>query len=133
MLSDKDRDELIKKAKKAATNAYAPYSKYCVGAALLTDDGEIFVGCNVENASYGLTMCAERSAIFSARCAGKNRWQAIAVFAPQAPPPLPCGACRQVLSEGGNSPYVLIIANDDSIQEFSFEDLFPHSFTLTDN
>jgi cytidine deaminase len=133
MLTQKDRDELVKEAKKAATHAYAPYSKYRVGAALLTDNGEIFVGCNVENASYGLTICAERAAIFSARCAGQSQWRAIAVFAPQAPSPLPCGACRQVMSEGGNSPRVLVIANDESVQEFTFEDLFPHSFTLNDN
>ncbi len=128
MLSSSLQNRLNEQAIVAAGNSYAPYSGYPVGAALLTKSGEIFLGCNVENASYGLTICAERSAIFNARTAGHSHWSAISIYAPKPPPPLPCGACRQVLAEGGNTPLVIVVSHDNTIQQFSFDQLLPHLF-----
>lgn len=91
--------ELVVAAKSAREHAYAVYSKFAVGAALLTDGGEIFVGCNVENLSFGLTICAERSAVYSAIGAGRRKFVRIAVCADSVEPVTPCGACRQVLAE----------------------------------
>ena len=98
-----DRKRLIEAAYAAAKNAYAPYSKFRVGAALLTSKGEIFVGCNVENASYGMTNCAERTAIFSAlsQVGPKLEINAIAIVNDKNAPCAPCGACRQVIYEFG--------------------------------
>ncbi|MDR0472156.1 MAG: cytidine deaminase [Treponema sp.] len=93
-------EELFAKAALAAGNAYCPYSKFRVGAALLAEDGTVITGCNVENRSYGLGICAERAAITKAICEGKRRFIAIAIAAPDSDYPVgPCGACRQVLSE----------------------------------
>lgn len=91
--------ELIKLAKQAYKNSYAPYSKSKVGAAILCSDGKVFTGCNVENASYGLTMCAERAAIYNAIAAGQKKFTKIAIASNQKREFSPCGACRQVLSE----------------------------------
>ena len=96
----KNLDELFVEARKAADFAYAPYSKFRVGAALLADDGTVITGCNVENRSFGLTICAERSAIVKAVSLGKRSFNALAVSTPDSEIPVgPCGACRQVLSE----------------------------------
>lgn len=93
-------DELFKIAEKAAGAAYAPYSRFRVGAALLADDGRIFTGCNVENRSFGLTICAERTAVTKAVSEGCRAFSALAIAAPDSEVPVgPCGACRQVLSE----------------------------------
>jgi len=93
---------LLARAREARTHAYAPYSRFPVGAALLTEDGEVFAGCNVENASFGLTICAERVALQKAVSEGRRRFRAIAVTGPEDDVPLaPCGACRQVLYEFG--------------------------------
>ena len=125
--------ELIQRAAEASQNAHAPYSNYHVGAALLLADGTVFKGCNVENASYGLTNCAERTAIFSAVAAGKKTFKAIAVVAGSQPVPYPCGACRQVMAEflGPDAP-VYIASRDDlaDIQETTVGELLPHSFKL---
>jgi cytidine deaminase len=90
---------LLAAAAAAMRNAHAPYSKFRVGAAVRTEDGRIFAGCNVENASYGLTICAERNAVFAAVAAGAKRIAAVAITASGPQPPFPCGACRQVLAE----------------------------------
>ncbi len=93
------RDLLVQAAREAAANAYCPYSHYPVGAALLTLDGQIYTGCNVENISYGLSMCAERAAVFKAVNAGCRAFAALAVVGGDRKPAAPCGACRQVLAE----------------------------------
>jgi len=92
-------DPLIDAASKARERAYAPYSKFAVGAALLTKSGRIITGCNVENLSFGLTICAERAAVFAAIALGEKEFEAVAVVADSRTPVTPCGACRQVLAE----------------------------------
>ena len=107
-------EQLLAVARRAAVAAYCPYSKFHVGAAVLAG-GQVFPGCNVENASYGLTICAERTAIFTAVAAGHQRIDAIAVTCPDAPadaPPnarMPCGACRQVMAEFGGDELIVIV------------------------
>ena len=94
-------DSLLAQARQARENAYAPYSKFAVGAALRTKSGKVFCGCNVENLSFGLTCCAERNAVFAAVSGGEREFVAIAVVADSKQPVTPCGACRQVLAEFG--------------------------------
>jgi cytidine deaminase len=118
-------DELVAAAWQARESAYAPYSKFAVGAALLTVDGRIFSGCNVENLSYGLTQCAERTAICSAVAAGVRNFAMLAVVADTAVPISPCGACRQVMAEFG-VPRV-ILANRAERMEFTLEELLPRA------
>lgn len=106
-------DALLESAKAARTRAYAPYSKFKVGAALLTKDGRVFAGCNVENASYGLCNCAERTAFFSAIAAGCGRgdFAALAVIGDTDGPIAPCGACRQVIIELGGPELAIRLGN----------------------
>jgi cytidine deaminase len=127
MLSPEGKQQLIDAAAEARLQAYAPYSSYQVGAALLTKDGQIFVGANVENAVYPLTICAERSAVVSAVSNGQQSFEAIAVVTKDAG--TPCGSCRQVLAEFGLD-IAIIIANDQGqVQhELTTADLLPHSF-----
>jgi cytidine deaminase len=106
-INDKQMDELFALARRAAEAAYAPYSKFRVGAALLGADGRIFSGCNVENRSFGLTICAERNAVFQGVAQGCGNFLALAIVTPDSGTPVgPCGACRQVLSEfmGAEAP-----------------------------
>ena len=119
---------MINSATSVRGHAYAPYSKYAVGAALLGTDGEIYTGVNVENASYPLSMCAERSAIFKAVSRGMRTFEAIAVASDNGGSP--CGACRQVLSEFGMGMLVLLVNADGEVtMESSVADLLPHAFT----
>jgi cytidine deaminase len=117
--------ELMAATAKARKNAYAPYSKFTVGAALLTKDGEIFLGSNVENASFGLTICAERSAVAAAVAAGHRDLDAIAILTDSKKPALPCGACRQVLAEFNPSMKVIAATVDGETEQFSLKDLLP--------
>ena len=118
-------DVLVEAAWKVREEAYAPYSKFAVGAALLAADGRIFSGCNVENISYGLTQCAERVAIGAAVAAGVREFLAVAVVADTAVPISPCGACRQVLAEFGIRQVML--ANHTARLEFLLEELLPRA------
>src|SRR5689334_19967594 len=102
-----DAEDLLRVAHAAAVLAYSPYSNVRVGAALLADDGEVYAGCNVENASYGLTICAERSAVLRAVASGRRRFKAIAIATDRPQALMPCGACRQVLAEF--APDLLVI------------------------
>lgn len=120
-------DELIAAAWKVRKMAYAPYSNFHVGAALLAGDGRIFPGCNVENISYGLTNCAERVAMGAAIAAGARSFEKVVVVADTAQPISPCGACRQVLAEFGVK--TLILANRTERVEFSLEELLPRAST----
>ena len=104
---------LIQAAQAARDNAYAPYSRYHVGAALVTTDGRIFSGCNVENASFGLSLCAERNAVAAAIAAGERQYTALVVVTDSSPPAAPCGACRQVLVEFGDFHVLLVNAAGD--------------------
>ena len=125
--------ELIAEALTASHNAHCPYSNFHVGAALLSSDGRIFLGCNVENVSYGLTICAERSAIFSAIAAGARTFTAMAIVADGDTMPYPCGACRQVLSEfcAPDFPIHIASANTPNAPETcTLGELLPKSFTF---
>lgn len=122
----------MKAALSARKRACAPYSKFLVGAALLTDKGEIVSGANVESASYGLTCCAERIALFKALTDGKKKFQAIAVTARVDGGAMPCGACRQLLAEYAPNATVWIADCDKpaDIKEFTVTELLPGAFTL---
>jgi cytidine deaminase len=132
-LSPQERESLLAAARHALKRAHAPYSNFHVGAAVLTDQGEIFSGCNVENASYGLTNCAERSAIFTAvqgTKSAKLKIRAVAVVNGNNVPCSPCGACRQVIAEFGENAIVIFQGQKDYI-EMSIQDLLPESFRLS--
>ena len=123
-----DEKELIRRAVEARERAYAPYSKFAVGAALLAADGRIFTGCNVENASYGLTVCAERVAVFKAVSEGAREFKAIAIACGKKPC-TPCGACRQVLYEF--APDILVIMTDaegKEVKKAYLRELLPIGF-----
>jgi len=118
-------EELVSAAHAARSAAYAPYSSFAVGAALLTDSGRLFTGCNIENISFGLTICAERAAICAAVSAGERRFTSIAIVSDSKTPVSPCGACRQVLSEFGSGLEVISATVGGEIFRTSLAELFP--------
>ena len=122
-----DKDKLLEQAQEASGRAYAPYSHFRVGAALLCRDGTVFEGVNVENRSYGLTNCAERSALFTAVSSGYTDFSAIAISTPDSGPPVPpCGACRQALSEFATADFIVIFSGSGSEKiEMSLTELYP--------
>ena len=128
-----NQEELMDMARAAMRMAYCPYSKYAVGAAILTKDGRVFTGCNVENASFGLTLCAERVAVAMAVAAGCRDFEALAVTASGEAFPYPCGACRQVLAEFGapDLPVYLADARAGSvIRQHALGELMPFGFCM---
>lgn len=133
-IKDIDAAALVQAALDARNNAYVPYSHYAVGAALLTEDGEIFPGCNVENASYGATNCAERTAFFRAVSQGKRKFRAIAIAGGmEGEKPVeyayPCGICRQVMREFCKDDFIIIAAKSaEDFQEYHLEEILPFGF-----
>ena len=128
------REELIREAFRAMNNAYAPYSPYHVGAAVLTDDGKVFLGANIENASFGATNCAERSAVFSAYSNGyhKNRIKALAIVSDGDRIAAPCGICRQVLCELIDHHTPIYLSNGREEKDTDIDELLPMQFSEED-
>jgi cytidine deaminase len=128
------RQKLFLQARAAMKHAYAPYSQFHVGAAIMLDDGRVFTGCNVENASYGLTICAERNAVFAAvaACARKPEIVAVAVVNHRGVPCSPCGACRQVLAEFGPRATVWYLGEKGIVQR-TMQELLVDGFSLCPN
>jgi cytidine deaminase len=122
------RRRLEQAARAASARAYAPYSRFPVGAAVLAGSGRIHAGCNVENASYGLCNCAERSAIFAAISAGERTVRAVAIYTPTATPAAPCGACRQVINEFGPDALVISFCQGSERIESPLSALLPAAF-----
>ena len=135
-MDQKTAQTLVNKAIEAREKAYAPYSKFKVGAAILTNDGTIFPGCNIENASYGATICAERTAVANMVSSGHTNPVAIAICYNGTEFALPCGICRQVLSEFANEKedlIVLMAKTDGTYQETTLSALLPGAFKLLDD
>jgi cytidine deaminase len=128
-----EEKQLITEALKAKEFAYVPYSKFQVGAALLSKDGKVFRGCNIENASYGMTNCAERTALFKAYSEGVTRFDSLVVVADTDGPVSPCGACRQVISELCDAEMEVVLTNlKGDIQRIQVKDLLPGAFSPKD-
>ncbi len=133
MVGDVDPERLIGEARRILGNSYAPYSGIHVAAAVLTDKGNIYVGVNVENSSYGLTMCAERAAIYSMVAAGERRPVAVAIVTDHKDPIPPCGACRQVIAEFNPDALIImhsVVSGVTVVRRLS--ELFPEPFLLGD-
>lgn len=129
-LDDPLAERLVSVARAFAANAYVPYSSFPVGAAVLTDDGSIVGGVNIENASYGLTVCGERVAIFAAAAAGHRTVRAVAVSAPKAAGTTPCGACRQVMNEFKplEGDLIVVLDNETGLIQVPLRELLPQAF-----
>lgn len=123
-----DLDALIELAEETSKKAWCPYSRFPVGAVIETADGSVFCGCNVENASSGLTICAERAAVSAAIAAGQKKIRRVVVFTPTETPTAPCGACRQVLSEFSDEATVVCVCRGKDRIEKSLAELLPLSF-----
>jgi len=123
-----DYEAVIKKAQKAREHAYAPYSGFKVGAALLAANGEVYSGCNIENSSYGLSMCAERVAVYKAVCAGTKDFRALVLATDTTEPASPCGACRQVLAEFSPELEIIMVNLSGQRLQKSLRELLPLAF-----
>lgn len=123
-------DKLIDEAKKVRENTYTPYSNFRVGAAVLTEDNRIFTGCNIENSSYGLSICAERVAIFNAISSGCKKVTKLAVVTDTEPPASPCGACRQVIFEFGDDVEIIMANLKGEIKIMKIDELLKDGFKL---
>ena len=123
-----DPETVMKVARDTSMSAYAPYSGFRVGAAILTENGKIYAGCNVENASYGLTICAERNATAAMVLANfeDREVRLVAIFSPDVAPCFPCGACRQVLREFGCKE--VVVEDASGLRRYPFEEILPHAF-----
>ncbi len=121
-----DYKELLNKAKEVSQNAYVPYSKFKVGACVLTEDGQTFCGCNFENVSYGLTICAERNAIGTAIANGQKKIKAVAIYSPNEDNCVPCGSCRQVMAEFKCDEVITEINGEPKVYKLDY--LLPEGF-----
>ena len=121
-------NKLYEEAKRVSKQAYAPYSRFRVGAAILGQDGKIFSGTNVENASYGLAICAERNAIFSGITQGNKTIYALVIYTPTKTPTTPCGACRQVIREFSENATIISICDTEERLEMSIDAMLPRAF-----
>ena len=128
MIPESMLEDLKRRAMAASQNAYCPYSNFRVGAAVLTDHGEMFSGCNVENAAFGLTICAERNAIFQAVANGAKGVRAVVIYTPTAVPNTPCGSCRQVIREFGVDAEILCFCDGEGSARYELSELLPQSF-----
>ena len=131
-----DYKSLMIKAQEARVNSYSPYSHFKVGAALLTKSGKVYTGCNIENAGYSATNCAERTAIFKAVSEGEREFAAMAIVGGKegetAPFCSPCGVCRQVIAEFCKKDFKIILGNGDKLEEYTLDALLPFAFTDED-
>lgn len=127
-----DYGKLLMEAIKARENAYIPYSKFPVGAAVLTKSGRVYRGCNIECASYGGTNCAERTAIFKAVSEGEREFEAIAVAGDLSTYTYPCGICRQVIVEYGKDIKIIVGKSEEDYKVYTIDELLPHSFSPED-
>lgn len=126
-----DWTNLLESAKAARERAYCPYSNFQVGAAILTEDGSVFLGCNIENRTFGLTVCAERVAVLSAVAQGHRKLAAAVAMTDTNPPSPPCGQCLEVLTEFGTPDLPVLLANvEGATLEYRLSDLLPHPFEL---
>ena len=134
MIDQAKRDELLRLAAEARGHSYSPYSHYAVGAALLTKDGTVYHGCNIESASYTPTICAERTAFFKAVFDGQRAFEAIAIIGSGETPAYPCGVCRQVMAEFCDDEFTVITSNRDfsTVTTERLGDMLPHAFRPRD-
>lgn len=125
-------EELMQKAIEVSKNSYSPYSKFAVGACVLTEDNSVYTGCNFENSSFGMTICAERNAIGSAIADGKRKIKAVAIYSPNQDNCTPCGACRQVIHEfcENDNDVDIILKNGDNLKIYTLAQLLPESWNL---
>jgi cytidine deaminase len=126
-------DQLIKRAREAQTHAYAPYSHFRVGAALLTKDNQVFTGCNVENSTFGATVCAERTAVFTAVCHGARHFSKIVIVTDNKEPAWPCGICRSVLFEFAPDLEVIAVGSSGKVERMRLSQLYPKGFRFSMN
>ncbi len=132
-ISDAQWARLADAARRASAHAHCPYSHFRVGAAVLSDAGAIAAGCNVENASYGLTVCAERNAVSRAIADGAHSVDAVVVYTPTPEPVTPCGACRQVIAEFGRNARIRCICDGPGMLEFGLPELLPSAFVRSES